>query len=88
MEEHNGGRWPIVSMDLGNKIIKNFKNQMKTEMTTPQENTTLQTLEAAQEGLQKEGKNTTPHLNIHRPSSQTQKTTTLQTKHHKSHWIR
>jgi len=39
-------------MDLGNKTIKDFKIQMKIEMTTPQEDTTLQALEAAQEGLQ------------------------------------
>jgi len=36
-------------MDLGNKTIK---TQMKIEMTTPQEDTTLQALEATQEGLQ------------------------------------
>jgi hypothetical protein len=39
-------------MDLGHKTIKNFKTQMKKEMTTPQEDTTLQALEATQEGLQ------------------------------------
>jgi hypothetical protein len=39
-------------MDLGNKLIENFKNQMKIEMTIPQEDTALQALEAAQQGLQ------------------------------------
>jgi len=39
-------------MDLGNKAIKNFKSQTKIEMTTSQEDTTLQTLEATHEGLQ------------------------------------
>jgi hypothetical protein len=53
MEKHDGGRWPIVSMDLGNKAVKDFTIQMKVEMTTPQEDTTLQALlEATQEGLQ------------------------------------
>ena len=40
-------------MDLGNKTIKDFKIQMKVEMTTPQEDTTLQALEATQEGIPK-----------------------------------
>jgi hypothetical protein len=39
-------------MDIGNKAIKDFKTQMKIEMTTPQEDNTLQALEATQEGLQ------------------------------------
>ena len=52
LEKHNGLRWPIVSMDLGIKTIKDFKTHMKIEMTTPQEDTTLQALEATQEGLQ------------------------------------
>jgi hypothetical protein len=52
LEKHNGGRWPIISMDLVNKPIKDFKSQTKIEMTTPQEDTTLQVLEATHEGLQ------------------------------------
>jgi hypothetical protein len=52
LKNHNGGISPIVSMDLGNKTIKDLKTQMKIEMTTPQEDTTLQALEATQEGLQ------------------------------------
>ena len=52
LEKHNGGKWPIISMDLGNKTIKDFKSQTETEMTTPQEDTTLQALEATHEGLQ------------------------------------
>jgi hypothetical protein len=52
LEKYNGGRWPIISMDLGNKPIKDFKSQIKIEMTTPQEDTTLQALEASHEGLQ------------------------------------
>ena len=39
-------------MDLGTQTIKDFKTQMKLEMTTPQEDTTLQALEATQEGIQ------------------------------------
>jgi len=39
-------------MDLGIKTIKDFKTHMKIEMTTPQEDTTLQALEATREGLQ------------------------------------
>ena len=50
-ENYKGGRWPIVSMDLGNNIIKDFQSQMKIEMTTPQEDTTLQALEDTQEEL-------------------------------------
>ncbi len=46
LEIHNKGRWPIVNMDLGNKTIKDFKIRLKIEMTTPQEDTTLQALEA------------------------------------------
>ena len=49
VEKHNGGRWPIVSMDLGKKTVKDYKTQMKIEMTTPQEDTTLQALEATHE---------------------------------------
>ena len=45
-------------MDLGDKTIKDFKTQMKIEMTTPQEDTTLQALEATQEGLQSYKANT------------------------------
>jgi hypothetical protein len=51
LEKHHGGRWPIISMDLENKTIKDFKSQTKIEMTTPQEDTTLQALEATHEGL-------------------------------------
>jgi hypothetical protein len=58
LEKHNEGRWPIVSMDLGNKVIKNFKSQPKIEMTTPQEDTTLQALEATHEGLQNDKEKT------------------------------
>jgi len=39
-------------MDLGNKDIKDYKIQLKIEMTTPQEDTTLYALEATQEELQ------------------------------------
>jgi len=39
-------------MDLGNKTVKDFKTQMKIEMTTPQEDTTTQAIEATHEGLQ------------------------------------
>jgi len=39
-------------MDLGNKTVKDFKSQTKIEMTTSQEDTTLQAMEATREGLQ------------------------------------
>jgi len=39
-------------MDIGNKAVKDFTNQMKIEMTTLQEDTTIQVLEATQEGVQ------------------------------------
>jgi len=29
LETHNGGSWPIVSMDLGNETVKDFKTQLK-----------------------------------------------------------
>ena len=40
-EKHNGGRWPKVSMELGNKTIKDVKTQKQIEMIRPQEDTTL-----------------------------------------------
>jgi hypothetical protein len=49
---HNGGRWPMLSMDLGSKPVKDFKAQTKLETTTQQEDHSLQTLQATQEGLQ------------------------------------
>jgi len=52
LEKHNGGRWPIISMDLGNKTVKDFKTQTKLDMKTPQEDTTLQAMEATHVGLQ------------------------------------
>ncbi len=39
-------------MDLGNKTIKDFKSEAKIEIKTPQEDTTLQALEATHEALQ------------------------------------
>jgi hypothetical protein len=50
-------------MDLGNKSVKDFKAQTKIEMTTPQNDTTLQALEATHEGLQND-KEKTQHLTI------------------------
>jgi hypothetical protein len=41
-------------MDLRNKTIKDFKTQTQLEMTTSETDTTLQALEATQEGLQKD----------------------------------
>jgi hypothetical protein len=52
LEKHNGGRWPIVSMGLGNKTVMDFKTQNKIEMATLQEDTTTQAIEATHEGLQ------------------------------------
>ena len=73
-------------MELGNKTVKDFQTQMKIEMTTPQEDTTIQALEDAQEGLQNDKKKTqhptiipTALLPKHkRPQHYT-------TRHHKSH---
>jgi hypothetical protein len=39
-------------MDLGNKTVKDFTTQTKIEMTTPQNDSSLQALEATNEGLQ------------------------------------
>jgi hypothetical protein len=50
-------------MDLGNKTIKDFKSQTKIEMTTPQEDTTLQAMEATHKGLQN-GKDKSQHPTI------------------------
>ena len=63
MEKHSGGRWPIVSMDCGNRTVKDFKTQMKIEMTTPQEDTTTKAIEATYEGLQND-KEKTQHPTI------------------------
>jgi hypothetical protein len=38
-------------MDLGNKTVKDFKTQIKKEMTASQEDTTTQAIEATHEGL-------------------------------------
>ncbi len=37
LEANNGGRWPIVSMDLGSKPVKDFQAQTQLETSTPQE---------------------------------------------------
>jgi hypothetical protein len=58
LEKHNGGRWPIVSTDLGNKTVKDFKTRIKIEMTMPQEDTTLQALEATHERMQNDKEKT------------------------------
>ena len=50
-------------MDLGNKTVKDFTTQTKIEMTTPQNDTTLQALEATTEGLQND-KEKTQHPTI------------------------
>ena len=51
-------------MDLGNKTVKEFKIQTKIEMTTPQNDSSLQALvEATNEGLQND-KEKTQHLTI------------------------
>ena len=60
LERHNGGGWPIISMDLGSKPTKDFKAQTIIETTTPQEGHYLQALQARQDGLQDE--KTTPQL--------------------------
>ena len=52
LQTHNGGRWPILSMDLGNKPVKNSKTQTLLETINTQEDHTLQSIEATQEGLQ------------------------------------
>jgi hypothetical protein len=50
-------------MDLGNKTVKDFKAQTKIEMTAPQEDTIVQSLEAAHKGLQ-DDKEKTEHPTI------------------------
>ncbi len=62
----NGGRWSIMIMDLGSKPVKDFKAQTKLETATPQEDHTLQTIQATQatqEGLQND-KETIRHPTI------------------------
>jgi hypothetical protein len=51
LQTHNGGRWPILSVDLGNKPVKDFKTQTLLETITSQEDHTLKSIEATQEGL-------------------------------------
>jgi ribonuclease HI len=41
LEKHNRGRLPIVSMDLGNKTIKEIKTPTQIEMIAPQADPTL-----------------------------------------------
>jgi hypothetical protein len=50
-------------MDLGNKTVKDFKTQTKIEITTPQKDSSLQALEATNEGLQND-KEKTQHPTI------------------------
>jgi hypothetical protein len=50
-------------MDLGSKPVKDFKEQTKLETVTPQEDHTLHTLQATQEGLQND-KETIKHPTI------------------------
>ncbi len=33
LQTHNGGRWPILNMDLENKLVKDFKAQTRIETT-------------------------------------------------------
>ena len=44
-------------MDLANKTVKNFKTHTKMEMTIPQNDSSLQALEATNEGLQNDKEN-------------------------------
>ncbi len=52
LETHNGGRWPIISMYLRSKPVRDFKTQTHIETTTTKDDKFLQTIEAIQEGLQ------------------------------------
>ena len=63
LQTHNGGRWPILSMDLGNKLVKDVKPQMHIETATTQEDHILKTIEATHEGVQKDKANI-KHLTI------------------------
>ena len=53
----------MISMDLCNKSLKDFRTQTKIEMPTPQNDTLLQALEATYEGLQND-KEKTQHPTI------------------------
>jgi hypothetical protein len=63
LESHNGGIWPTLRMDLRSKPVKNFKTHTQTETITPQDDHSLQTLEAPPKGLQN-NKTTTKHPTI------------------------
>jgi hypothetical protein len=58
LQTHNGGRWPILIMDLENKLVKDFKTRTRIETNTTQDDHTLQSIEATQEGLQNDKANT------------------------------
>jgi ribonuclease HI len=58
LQTQNGGRWPILSVDLGKKPVKDFKAQTIIEKIDTQEDYTLQPLEASEEGLQNDKKHT------------------------------
>jgi hypothetical protein len=64
LQTHNGGRWPILNMDIRNKPVKDFKAQMHIETTTIQEDHTLQSIEATHEGLQIDKANIKHHTII------------------------
>jgi hypothetical protein len=52
LQTHNGDRWPILNVDLGNKPVKDFKTQTLLKTITTQEDYTVHSIVATQEGLQ------------------------------------
>jgi hypothetical protein len=52
IESDNGGRWPIIGIDLSQQPIKDFKKPIKIEVTTPHEDHFIHALEDIQEGIQ------------------------------------
>jgi len=58
LQNTNGGRWPIIGLDLGNKLVANFsKHNTDIEEMTPSKLQPIPHLD--QEGLQDDKPNTT-----------------------------
>jgi len=74
-------------MDLGSKLVHDFKAQTKLETTTPQEDHTLQIIQGTQEGLKIDKATKKPHHNFRKHALKAQKTETPQSRYHQIHRI-
>ena len=52
LQQSNGGRWPILCMDLGNGHVKDFKTQLSLEAKSLREDPRFPDVTPLEEGLQ------------------------------------